>query len=89
MNATKVIFRKFRDDGTVIAIFPEIKEGPYLVSCYMHLGQHGATTTDIISLSAPAKPEEYAALARELQSIGYTLTIRKRFNRRCVTGTLR
>lgn len=83
IEETLVIFRKFRDHGDVIALFPEVpwdREGR--CSSYQHLGQHGgADYLGCIYLSTPATPYEYAALKRELVERGYKLRIRKRFNR--------
>lgn len=74
---TRVLFRVFKDDGSVIAFFPDVKEGPGLVSSYMHLGQHGSASYPN-SNTRPATPNEYAPLARELKSLGYRLKIAKR-----------
>ena len=76
---TLTIFRKFHD-GEVIALFPLIPHdanGIYCVS-YLHIGQHGAADTSITRTTQPASPSEYAPLARELESIGYSLQIRQR-----------
>lgn len=85
-----VIFRKWRSGGKeVFALFPEIyaSEGSngqyYLKYClsYQHLGQHGSAWYEYcIRASRPAKPEEYAELKRELESIGYKLSVRQRLN---------
>jgi hypothetical protein len=78
MTATKVIFRKFKE-GDVIALFPREPgtNDPYgTCMSYQHIGQHGAADTGIVSITKLAKPAEYAALARELRSIGYTLDIK-------------
>jgi len=68
---TKVVFRKFAD-GQVIAIFPEIIwREPFWFTSYMHAGQHGGCTRSVIYDTAPATPDEYASLLRELKEIGY------------------
>jgi hypothetical protein len=77
--ATLVIFRKFVGGGDVIAIFPAI---PYdlmgLRMSYQHIGQHGGCG-DIVDITTPATPEEYAPLLEELGRIGYeNLEVRKR-----------
>lgn len=81
---TKVIFRKFRD-GELLALFPDENHGAYdangnpLCVSYMHFGQHGAANyAHCVSITRPAKPDEYRDLARELTQIGYDLTIRQR-----------
>ncbi|MCK5608450.1 hypothetical protein KAR91_41600 [Candidatus Pacearchaeota archaeon] len=75
---TRVVFRKFKE-GDIIALFPELSEGGAGVESYMHVGQHSsADYNGCISMTKPAAPEEYKALAIELESIGYNLLIRKR-----------
>lgn len=79
---TKVIFRKFRNGGDIIAVFPRIAANVngYLCESYMHVGQHGAASPDIVQgLTVLATPKEYAALERELIGLGYILKIAKRF----------
>jgi hypothetical protein len=81
---TKVIFRKFKG-GEIIALFPAIvgDNNPYATcESYMHIGQHGSASVDLILSTKPAKPEEYAPLLNELKSIGYDdLVVKQRFNR--------
>lgn len=68
---TKVIFRKFAD-GDIIALFPEEVFAGYLVSSYMHIGQHSeADYNAMIAVTKPASEKEYAALYKELQQVGY------------------
>lgn len=81
---TKVIFRKFKDDGEIIAIFPEIIGDEFRlfsVLSYMHIGQHSAADTDILSrdCTIPVKVEEYQELFYELESLGYNLDVKKRY----------
>jgi hypothetical protein len=76
---TKVIFRKWKDTNTVLALFPEELERNGFVSSYEHVGQHGAADyVGCISITKPATPEEFAGLKQELESIGYDLDVRKR-----------
>lgn len=78
----KVIFRIF-PDSEVIALFPEIPEscdGWHCMS-YMHVGQHSGASPFLVNTTKPAKPEQYASLKRELEAIGYTLTVQRRFHR--------
>ena len=79
-DVTKVMFRKFfrKEDqmfgeDQVIAIFPEEKEHrPGMVMSFMHHGQHGAADIEsIMRITKPAKPNEYAALKRELERPPY------------------
>lgn len=80
---TKVIFRKVKQEGEIIAVFPADAgdSNPYRTcSFYEHDGQHGAMSIDFMSATIPAKPNEYESLKAELESIGYDLRIVKRFN---------
>ncbi len=76
-ETTKVIFRQFNGDNSIIALFPEIPadfcEG-YCLS-YQRIGQHGAASLGIAPMAKLAKPSEYAELKKELESIGYVLQI--------------
>lgn len=68
---TKVVFRKFAD-GEIIALFPEEIFAGYLVTSYLHFGQHGeADYNAMIRLTKPATEKEYAELYKELRNIGY------------------
>ena len=80
---TVAVFRTFGNGGEVIALFPEIPgdvHGHYCES-YQHTGQHGAAYPGAIPGTRPATPEEIEPLKRELESIGYTLTIRRHVTR--------
>ncbi len=84
MSATKVIFRKYRNNPkNVIAIFPEEVDSRGKVPCYEHNGQHGeACSLWATRGTNPATPEEYANLKRELESLKpepYTLEVVKRW----------
>ncbi len=69
---TRVLFRKF-DDGVVIALFPDIEADiKGNIQSYMHIGQHGAASPDLIHELDSANAYESAPLAQELSSaIGY------------------
>lgn len=83
-EVTKVVFRVWKKQGTVLALFPEQPDdvlGKYC-SSYEHIGQHGgADYVHCIQATRPATPEEYADLKAELESIGYNLKIVKRYQR--------
>jgi len=80
---TKVVFRKFIYGCEVIALFPEIATDNIGYNCqsYMHVGQHGAATPDIIKDTTPVNLEDgpVKRLIQELTDIGYNLDIIKRF----------
>lgn len=73
---TKVVFRKFKD-GKIIALFPEIVSGCYIMS-YMHIGQHGDASPMVVSDTRPATKAEYLHLFRELSGLGYNLRVMQR-----------
>ena len=82
---TLVIFRRWRDTGSIIALFPEIPSdinGRYC-EAYEHVGQHGgADYYGVITATTPVEPEDAADLAKELARIGYRLRpIRRAFQR--------
>lgn len=83
-HKTKVIFRKF-SDGDVIALFPELPGdlNPYRTcESYMHVGQHGAASVELVDNTTPANPEEYADLLEEIESIGYNVQVAYKFTRK-------
>lgn len=84
-DVTPVIFRKW-NNGQIIALFP-CEPGTYCsdtCGSYEHIGQHGSATPDSVMLmTRPAKPEEYTALKRELESapFGYRFKVCARMSR--------
>lgn len=70
MAIERVIFRKWKSNGDLIAFFPDQKDGPYIAS-YQHVGQHGRASYPHPQTD-PATPEEYADLLAELRRIGYS-----------------
>jgi hypothetical protein len=75
---TAVIFRRWKDTGGVIAIFPEDPGdmNPSTCSSYEHVGQHAACSPKLLlDVTVPARPRDYKCLARELRRIGYCLRI--------------
>jgi len=78
---TLVIFRKWRDSGDIIALFPEIPSDAHGWFCeaYEHVGQHGgADYHGVIQATKPATEREAVPLAEELCRIGYSLKPIKR-----------
>jgi hypothetical protein len=77
-DTTEMIFRKYKDTGEIIALFPKVIENRAnnLVMSYMHDGQHGqADLRGTIKSTVPATKEEYADLFSELKSIGYKIKV--------------
>lgn len=70
---TKVVFRKW-EEGDVIALFPDEPWNRHdsTTTSYMHVGQHGAADyTGVITVTRPARENEYQNLLAELKTIGY------------------
>lgn len=81
-----VLFRADSEPGdNITAVFPTLpgSVGQDDMTCYAHIGQHSACSRDWLRTTRPAKPEEYAALKRELESApyGYRLKVCKRITR--------
>ena len=75
-NTDVVVFRRWRDCGSLIALFPEISTDLYGRYCeaYEHVGQHGgADFHGVIQATVPVRTEDTADLAEELTRIGYNL----------------
>ena len=78
---TPVVFRRWRDGGEIIALFPGIPTDIYGQFCeaYEHVGQHGgADYHGVIQATEPVSNEDAASLAAELRRIGYSLKFVKR-----------
>lgn len=85
VKITPVIFRKFKKDNQVIALFPYKLWNIYgsEVISYMHTGQKTKADYQICLInSTPARPDEYQDLLKELENLGYNLKImQRRYNR--------
>lgn len=69
---TPVIFRKWRRNGDIIALFPCIHYPAGNIQSYEHAGQHGeADYQTVMKKTTPADSREYKELAEELNKIGY------------------
>lgn len=77
----RVIFRKYKDNGDIVAIFPGIAadyNGTYCM-CYEHIGQHGSCSYSyMMNITSPATEGEYMDLYKELINVGYDMQIAKR-----------
>ena len=83
-QADIVVFRRWRDTGTVVALFPELPAdlGGDHCDAYEHVGQHGgADFHHVLRQTKPCSPDDAAALAAELRTIGYNLRPVKRASR--------
>lgn len=77
----KVIFRKDKKTGEVIAFFPETYADGTLM-CYAHNGQHSTTELTYYWTTIKAKPLEYKELAKELTEFyDYQFEIKQRLVR--------
>ena len=66
----KVAFREF-SDGDVIALFPDEQWNDTTITSYMHIGQHGGASPELLEELNPAKKADIAELKAELETIGY------------------
>lgn len=74
-----VLFRadkrgQFKD--SVTAVFPTLPGSPGMLTCYAHIGQHGSCSKDWLRDTRAAKPDEFAALKRELESAPFHYRLR-------------
>lgn len=79
-EAITVVFRRYSDD-TIIALFAYSVCNKYEGTCnsYIHIGQHcAADYVGVIANTKPATESEYASLKKELEDMGYDLTVIKR-----------
>ena len=77
---TPVIYRRFTDTGTPIALFPTLPgSGPGTCESYMRLGQHGAASVELTSgpdtRAASMADAEIADLHAHLGRLGYRLRV--------------
>lgn len=75
----RVIFKLTPGDKQVIAFLPDYQEYTQIM-CYMHVGQHGTASLEFYWECTPARPDQYAALKAELESIGYNLDVKRRLS---------
>ena len=81
MDIDSVVFRRWRDGGDIIALFPEVPADIFGRYCeaYEHIGQHGgADYHGVIQATVPVELHEAEDLADELTRIGYRLRPIKR-----------
>ena len=77
----KVIFRKFKTTGNIVAIFPEFNCPKYTfqkdsVMCYTYIGQRDECNyKSIMKMTGIAKKGEYDILIAVLTDRGYDLEI--------------
>ena len=68
-QADTVVFRKWKENGEMIALFPELPAdlGGDCCESFEHVGQHGgADFHHVIRQTTPCSPDDAAALAAEL-----------------------
>ena len=78
-----VIFKMEGDKGdkSPIAFFPTLPgdNDPYTCTSYARVGQHCSASKAYYLDLESAKPEQFAPLKKELESVGYVLDVRKRW----------
>jgi hypothetical protein len=75
---TRVIFKI--SDGECVAFLLDCPANYGNVLSYIHVGQHGEASIEFFSECKLATEEEYKDLREELESIGYRLYLRSRWN---------
>ena len=82
MATERVMFRKWKGNGAIIAFFPDQPDGPYLMS-YAHIGQHSEASLEYYwsTRKVDYDSTEVKALVNELCSIGYNVRLMKRLAR--------
>jgi hypothetical protein len=78
---TLVVFRRWKENGDIIALFPELPSdiNGFYCDSYEHVGQHGgADYYGVIQATKPVAKRDAQELARELTRIGYRLKPIKR-----------
>jgi hypothetical protein len=84
-EGTLVVFRRWRDTGSIIALFPELPSDSQGRFCdaYEHVGQHGgADFLGVVQVTRPVRIDEAEDLIAELTQIGYRLKPAKRASQR-------
>jgi hypothetical protein len=77
---TRVIFKMSLGECVAFLLDCEANHGNVL--SYMHIGQHGEASMEFFRECKLATKEEYKNLREELESIGYRLYLRERWNDR-------
>jgi hypothetical protein len=83
-QADLVVFRKWKENGDVIALFPALPSDLYGDYCdaYEHVGQHGgADYHGVVQHTRPCSLNDAADLVTELRRIGYILRPIRRASR--------
>lgn len=75
-GTTPVIFRVWKREGGVIAIFPTLRDRHGRLEMYEHNGGHGAGDPSIVTVTRLATPREYTSLKRELEGVPYHYRLR-------------
>jgi hypothetical protein len=84
-EADLVVFRQWKGNGDVIALFPSMPAdlGGFYCDSYEHVGQHGAADYHgVIQHTTPYSLADAGELSRELRTIGYKLRPIRRATRR-------
>jgi len=79
-EVTIVVFRKWKKQQGVIALFPFLKwNSSGLIMSYEIIGEHGGADYDaVMKQTTKAKPSEFAQTERVLIARGYELNIRNK-----------
>jgi hypothetical protein len=87
---TVVVFRRWKDTGDVLALFPYDDEGNGKCSSYQHVGQHGAANYNLVikatTAARAAKSQDVRDLANELTSAPHNYHLKPLFHADILRG---
>lgn len=83
VNFVEVIFRKYKDSNSIIAIFPYELTPQGDVTYRTLLSVYTSEYKHLMSITNPAKPNEYDMLHTQLSNQGYTiLPVKSRYTKK-------
>lgn len=83
---TRVVFKMTEDEP--IAFLFDVETNIGNIMSYMTVGQHGEASIDFARKCRLANEKEYSGLKKELESIGYSLYLRKKIPARFTKGII-
>jgi len=74
---TKVIFRAYKDDGEIIAMFPEEvgTDDPYTCASFQRGRHYTCYPSGLVQITTSVEPEKYQILKEQLESMNYKLKV--------------
>ena len=66
-----IAVRFYKEENSILAVFPSLKERNGDLLCYSKIGQHSKVTTGYVNSLKEVEYNEYHDLLKELVSVGY------------------